>query len=166
MDKRYSGIILDLRNNPGGFLEEAVNLSGWFLKNGKLIVSEQFRSQPPQSFYSRGPSVFADMPMVILVNSGSASASEIVAGALRDQRNIKLIGQTTFGKGTVQELQPLKDGSKIKITIARWVMPSGYIIEHDGLKPDFDVKLTEDDDKNKKDPQLDKAIEVLKEQIK
>ena len=102
---------------------------------------------------------------MILVNEGSASASEILAGALRDNRGIKLIGGKTFGKGTVQEMVELKDKSVIKITIAHWVMPKGQIIEKNGLTPDYEVKLTEEDVKNKKDPQLDKAMEILKQEI-
>jgi carboxyl-terminal processing protease len=89
-----------------------------------------------------------------------------LAGALRDGRGIKLVGETSFGKGTVQQLEPLKDGSSMKITIAEWVTPNGTIIQDNGLKPDFEVELTEDDFKNKLDPQLDKAIELIKEEIK
>jgi carboxyl-terminal processing protease len=98
---------------------------------------------------------------VILVNEGSASASEILAGALRDNRGIKLIGKKTFGKGTVQELVTLKDNSVIKITIAYWRLPGGQLIEKNGLEPDYEVNLTDEDIKTEKDPQLDKAIEVL-----
>ena len=103
--------------------------------------------------------------MMVLINKGSASASEIVAGALRDHSRAKLIGETTFGKGTVQEMESLKDGSQIKMTIAKWVMPSGYIIEENGLKPDIEVKITEKDLEEKRDPQLEKAIEEVQKII-
>ncbi len=107
--KNPQGIILDLRDNPGGYLEAAVNLSGWFLKPGATVVSEEFASGEKQVYTSYGSGALKDMPIVLLVNEGSASASEILAGALRDNRGIKLIGQKTFGKGTVQELDTLRD---------------------------------------------------------
>jgi len=159
------GMVLDLRNNPGGYLEVAVNIAGWFFEKGQLIVSEKFRSGEEAQFTSNGTGAFKDFPIVVLVNKGSASASEILAGALRDNRKIKLIGETTFGKGTVQEMEALKDGSQIKMTIAKWVMPSGHIIEQNGLKPDIEVKITEKDVESKKDPQLDKALEEIQKLI-
>jgi len=159
------GMVLDLRNDPGGYLEVAVNLAGWFFEKDKLVVSEKFRSGEEIKFNSNGTGSFKDMPMVVLVNKGSASASEILAGALRDNRKIKLIGETTFGKGTVQDMEALKDGSQIKMTIAKWVMPSGYIIEENGLKPDIEVKITQDDINAKKDPQLDRALLEVQKMI-
>lgn len=159
--KNPEGLILDLRNNPGGYLDAAVNLAGWFLEPGTLVVSEEFRSGEKQVFKAYGSGLFKNLPMVILVNEGSASASEILAGALRDNRSIKLIGKKTFGKGTVQELAPLKDNSVIKITIAHWRLPGGQLIEKNGLEPDYEVNLTDEDIKTEKDPQLDKAIELL-----
>lgn len=155
------GLVLDLRNNPGGFLEVAVNLAGWFLDKGDLVVTEKFRSGKETPFYANGLAAFKDLPVVILMNKGSASASEILAGALRVKRNVKLIGENSFGKGTVQELQALKDGSKIKITIAQWLLPDGKVIDEKGIVPDIEVKLTEKDVAAKKDPQLDRAIEEL-----
>lgn len=159
------GMVLDLRNNPGGYLEVAVNLAGWFFDKDQLIVSEQFRNGDETKFTTNGTGAFSDMPIVVLVNKGSASASEILAGALRDNRNIKLIGETTFGKGTVQEMESLKDGSQIKMTIAKWVMPSGHIIEGNGLKPDIEVKITEKDAEAKKDSQLERALEEVQKMI-
>ena len=159
------GVILDLRNNPGGYLEVAVNLAGWFLENGKVVVSEEFRSGEKQEFKARGNEFLSKIPIVVLINEGSASASEILAGALRDHRDIKLVGKKSFGKGTVQELQELKDGSVIKITVAHWLLPSGHIIEKNGLQPDYEIELTEEDAEKKKDPQLEKAMEILKSQI-
>lgn len=164
--KNPKGIIFDLRNNPGGYLEVAVNLAGWFLNSGDIVVAEEFRSGKKDEFKTGGNGFFKNIPMVMLINEGSASASEILAGALRDNRNIKLIGKKSFGKGTVQELQQLKDGSSIKITIAHWLMPKGQLIDKNGIIPDYDVSITEEDAKNNKDPQLEKAIELLKSQIK
>lgn len=161
-----NGIVLDLRNDPGGFLEVAVNLAGWFLEPGTLVVSEEFRSGDKNEFKTSGNGVLKNVPVVVLVNGGSASASEILAGALRDQRHVKLVGEKTFGKGTVQELETLSDGeSKLKVTIAHWKLPGGSFIDKNGIPPDVEVKLTEEDTKAKKDPQLDRAIQVLNEEI-
>jgi len=159
------GIVLDLRNNPGGYLEAAVNLSGWFLEPGDLVVSEEFGDGKKEKFKANNSGFFKDFPIVVLINEGSASASEILAGALRDNREIKLIGKKSFGKGTVQELEYLRDGSTIKVTIAHWLMPHGGLIEKNGIIPDYEVNLTEDDIKNDRDPQLEKAIEILKQEI-
>lgn len=160
------GIILDLRNNPGGYLETAVELAGWFLNSGEVVVKEEFSSGKQEIFRTQGNGALRDLPTVVLVNQGSASASEILAGALRDQRGLKLIGETTFGKGTVQELKRFKDGSEMKISVAQWLLPNGEAIDKKGLTPDVVVKLTEEDAKADRDPQLDKALEILKEQIK
>jgi carboxyl-terminal processing protease len=159
------GIVLDLRDDPGGYLEVAVDLSGYFLKPGTLVVKEVGRTVPEQDFKSTNNGALADVPMVVLINGGSASASEILAGALHDDRGIKLVGEKSFGKGTVQELEDLSDGSSLKITVAHWVMPSGRILDHDGIVPDYVVPLTDDDIKNNRDPQLDKAVQVLDAQI-
>ena len=159
------GLILDLRNNPGGYLEVAVNIAGWFLNSGDIVVREEFSSGEEESFKAQGNSALVNLPTVILVNQGSASASEILAGALRDLRHLKLIGETTFGKGTVQELKRFKDGSEMKISVAQWLLPNGDAIDKKGLTPDIEVKLTEEDTKAGRDPQLDKAMEVLEQQI-
>ena len=159
------GIILDLRNNPGGYLEASVNIAGWFLDRGDLVVSEEFASGQKQEFKAYGSGFFKNTPMVVLINEGSASASEILAGALKDNKGVKLIGEKSFGKGTVQELASLRDGSQIKITVAHWLMPKGQLIEKNGIIPDYEVDITEEDLKNKKDPQLEKAVEILKQEI-
>ncbi len=159
------GIILDLRNNPGGYLEASVNIAGWFLNRGDLVVSEEFASGQKQEFKAYGSGFFKNTPMVVLINEGSASASEILAGALKDNKGVKLIGEKSFGKGTVQELQSLRDGSQIKITVAHWLMPKGQLIEKNGITPDYEVRITEEDLKNKKDPQLEKAIDILRQAI-
>ncbi|PIV31841.1 S41 family peptidase [Candidatus Wolfebacteria bacterium CG02_land_8_20_14_3_00_37_12] len=159
------GVILDLRNNPGGYLEASVNLAGWFLEPGELVVAEEFGSGKKEEFRANNSGFFKDSPIVVLINEGSASASEILAGALRDNRGIKLIGKKSFGKGTVQELERLRDGSSIKITVAHWLMPNGGLIEKNGIAPDYEVNITEEDVKAGRDPQLEKAMEVLKQLI-
>ena len=159
------GIVLDLRNNPGGYLEVAVDLAGWFLKNGDVVVREEFSSDKQDIIKANGNSALADLPTVILVNQGSASASEILAGALRDNRQIKIIGETTFGKGTVQEIKKFSDGSEMKVSVAQWLLPNGDTIDKKGITPDIEIKLTEDDVKAKRDPQLDKALEILRAEI-
>ena len=164
-DANAKAIALDLRDDPGGYLEVAVDLAGYFLKPDTLVVKEIGRAVPEQDFRSSGNGALADVPMVVLINGGSASASEILAGALHDDRNIKLVGEKSFGKGTVQQLEDLSDGSSIKITVAHWVLPSGRILDHDGLVPDYTVSISDDDIKNNRDPQLDKAIKVLDDQI-
>jgi len=159
------GVVLDLRNNPGGFLDVAVDLSSWFLERGQPVVQEKFANQPMRIFRSSGNQALRKLPAVILVNEGSASASEIMAGALRDNRGIKLIGKKTFGKGTVQQLETLNDGSSLKISIAEWLTPDGNSINQKGLEPDVAVELNEEDFKAGRDPQFDKAMEIIKEEI-
>ena len=155
------GIILDLRNNPGGFLEVAVSLTSVFVENGKTVVIEEFSSGKRNTFTANGQGALKDFPLVILINKGSASASEIMAGAIRDNNGTTIVGEKSFGKGTVQELKKLTDGSTLKITIARWLLPNGTVIEKNGIKPDVEIKITEEDAKNKKDTQLEKALEIL-----
>ncbi len=161
--KNSRGIILDLRNNPGGYLEKSVEIGGWFVKRGEVIVREKERNDREQLFKAGGNQMFLNMPMVVLINEGSASAAEILAGALRDLRGIKLIGVKSFGKGSVQTLTPLSDNSMLKITIAEWLTPDGHQINDKGLEPDIEVKMDENQDK---DLQLEKAIETIKEIIK
>ncbi len=160
------GMVLDLRNDPGGYLDVAVDIAGWFLPKGSLVVSEESRVEPKQELRADGNASLADLPVVVLINQGSASASEILAGALRDDRKIKLVGEASFGKGTVQQIFPLIGDASMKLTIAHWVLPSGHILENGGLKPDIEVKITDEDVQNKKDPQLDKALEVVNGMIK
>lgn len=156
-------IILDLRNNPGGYLEVAQNIAGWFLPNGSLVTIEDFGGKREAKEYrARGNSKLVSYPLVVLINQGSASGSEILAGALRDNRGIKLIGEKSFGKGSVQELKELSQGA-LKITVARWLTPKGVLIDGEGLKPDIEVKMTEEDYNEGRDPQLEKALEAIKE---
>ncbi len=165
------GLILDLRNNPGGLLDSAINLAGWFLDKNQVVVSEVFRDGTRNDFKSDGNSLLKRYPTIILMNGGSASASEILAGALHDNRKIKIIGEKSFGKGSVQELQNYGDGSSLKVTIAKWLTPAGISISEKGIEADIEVKFKEEDLKEEgkieigvpgKDAQLDKALEILR----
>ena len=130
------------------------------------MVRESFGRGGEKIHRSKGYAIFNSQSTVIIVNNGSASASEILAGALQDQLGVKLVGAKTFGKGSVQTLQELKDGSTIKVTVAKWVLPKGRVLENNGIQPDYAVEITEADIEKEKDPQLDKAIEVLRTLIK
>lgn len=156
-------VIIDLRNNPGGFLHVAVDIAGRFLQKGDVVVIEDFGSFAEQEEHkARGNALLYDHKVVVLINEGSASASEILAGALRDNRGVLLIGEKSFGKGSVQELKELKDESSIKVTVAKWLTPKGNLITEKGLEPDIEVQVSDEDLDAGRDPQLDKAIEVLK----
>lgn len=138
------GLVLDLRNNPGGFLDSVVSISGWFLSNGDIILKEDFGKDEIKIFrVSLGQSLLKNIPTVVLINEGTASASEILAGALRDNRGVKLVGTKTFGKGSVQELVSLKENNSLKITISRWLTPKGTVIQDNGLEPDIIVENEE-----------------------
>ncbi len=156
-------IVIDLRGNPGGYLQVCQDISGWFLKNGQLVTTEDFgKGKQSQQYLTQGSGELADYPTVVLIDGGSASAAEILAGALRDDRNIQLIGEKSFGKGSVQEVDDLNDGqSFIKITIAKWLTPKGNSISGEGLKPDVEVSISDADVAANKDPQLDKALEII-----
>lgn len=155
-------IILDLRDNPGGYLEVSQNIAGWFLLKGKTVVIEDFGKEKEQKIYkTEGSGSLADYPTVVLINEGTASASEILAGSLRDNRKIKLIGEKSFGKGSVQQVVDLRGGSFLKITIAKWLTPKGNLISEIGLDPDIKVELTDQDLELNKDPQLEKALEII-----
>ncbi|PIT90390.1 MAG: S41 family peptidase [Candidatus Komeilibacteria bacterium CG10_big_fil_rev_8_21_14_0_10_41_13] len=156
------GLIIDLRSNPGGYLETAVNLASYWLPRGEVVVKEEFNDPSlNHNYLSTGSAQLKDIKTVILVNVGSASASEILAGALQDYGLATIVGTQTFGKGSVQELEKLSDGSSIKITIARWLTPQGRLIEQNGITPDVEIDLTEEDWNEGRDPQLDKAIEII-----
>ena len=157
-------IVLDLRNNPGGYLETAQEITGYFLENGQTVLIEDFGGKKEQQIYkAEGNSELLKYPVVVLINEGSASASEILAGALRDNRNVQLIGKKSFGKGSVQELAELRGGSFLKITIAKWLTPKGNLIADVGLEPDIKIELSDQDIESDKDPQLEKALEIIKD---
>lgn len=162
---QIDGVVLDLRNNPGGFLDVGIDAAGWFIGPNKLVVTELFSSGEKEEFYSSSSGIFDDVPLVVLVNEGSASASEILAGAIKFHRGTKLVGTQTFGKGTVQQLDYLSEGSSIKVTVANWLLPDGNLIEGSGIAPDVVVEESEEDILDKVDVQLQKAIQVLKESL-
>jgi carboxyl-terminal processing protease len=156
-------IIIDLRNNPGGYLELSQYVAGWFLQPGQTVVTEDFgKNREKQIYKAKGNASLANYPTVVLINQGTASASEILAGALRDNMGIKLIGEKSFGKGSVQEVIDLRGGSFLKVTIAKWLTPKGVSISEVGLEPDIKVEITEQDVEQKNDPQLNKALEIVK----
>ncbi len=159
------GIVLDVRNNPGGFLEVAVDIASWFLPKGEIVIIEDFGNGDKNEHKSRGYNGIEDLPVVVLVNEGSASASEIVAGALRDIRGIQIVGRKSFGKGSVQQLEKMKGGSSIKITVAKWLTPLGTSINDEGITPDIEVEITQEDFDEMRDRQLEKALEVLKQEL-
>lgn len=164
VNSKYNKLILDVRGNPGGYLEASVDIASWFLPASAVIVSEDFgaKNKPAEVFKSKGYNIFTNnLKMVMLVDEGSASASEILAGALKEHGVAKLVGIKTFGKGSVQELIPLTDNSSIKVTIAHWLTPNGVSLSKNGVDPDVVVKMTEADKKAGKDPQMDKAVELL-----
>lgn len=163
LNNQAKGLIIDMRNNPGGFLETSVDLASIMLPTGKVVVIEEDGAGKRKEIKSRGGDVLSQIPTVVLINEGSASASEILAGALKDNRdNVTLVGKKSFGKGSVQELISVSKDTAVKITVARWLTPSGNQINTVGIAPDIEVNLTADDIDNKRDPQLDKALEILK----
>ena len=168
--KQFSGsgtdkLLLDLRGNPGGDLDAAVDMSSWFLPSGKTIVTEDYgENRKPEVFRSRGYNVFSDkLKFVILIDSGSASASEILAGAMQDHDRAKLVGEKSFGKGSVQEVVNVTSDTILKITVAKWLTPNGNLIAEVGLTPDYLIEFTKKDSEDKKDPQLEKAVQILLE---
>jgi carboxyl-terminal processing protease len=159
------GIVLDLRGDPGGYLQVAVDIAGYFLKPGTPIVKEVGRTVPEQDYTATGSGALDTIPMAILIDGGSASAAEILSGALNNDRAIPLIGSKSFGKGTVQQLEALPDGSSLKITVAHWVLPSGRILDYDGLLPNYPVAITDAQVAAGQDPQLAKALEIVADEI-
>lgn len=162
--KNPKGIIFDLRNNPGGYLDTAIDVASEWVDKG-VVVYEKSADGKLKANNANGQARFKDFPTVVLVNGGSASGSEIVAGALKDYKLATLIGEKTFGKGSVQTLFPLEDGSSIKLTIALWLTPNQNTIDGEGIEPDIQVKLTDADFNANKDPQLDRAILYLTQDI-
>ena len=160
-DSGSKKLVLDLRNNPGGFLTAAVDIASWFLPAGGIGAREK-RIGSETDYRSFGYRYLESVPVVVIINQGSASASEILAGALRDQRGAKLVGMKSFGKGSVQEVENLSNGASLKITIAKWFTPNNYSINESGIDPDVKVDIVQADLDAHKDPQLDKAVELLK----
>ena len=163
VDAKTDKLIIDLRGNPGGYLEAAVDTASWFLPLGKVVAIEERGAGKDREFYrSRGYDIFTDkLKMVILVDGGSASASEILAGALHEYGKATLVGEKTFGKGSVQELISVTPDTSLKVTVARWLTPNGISISHNGLEPDVVVKEAEENSNASEDKQLAKAILVI-----
>lgn len=159
--KNLAGLVVDLRNNPGGYLDTSVEVASDWLPAGTLVVQEARSDQDIINFNSTGSARLANYKTVVLMNGGSASAAEILAGALKDNGKATLIGEKSFGKGSVQELIDLSDDTAVKVTIAKWITPSGKNLNKSGLDPDVKVELTKEDLDAKRDPQMDKAIEEL-----
>ena len=181
--QRVKGVILDLRNDPGGLLSEAVNVADLFLPEGRLVVYTRSRNGETQKYFARRKPVVPDeFPVIVLINKGSASASEIVAGALQDYKRAVILGEKSFGKASVQNIIPLEDGSALKLTVAHYYTPLGRLIHNKGIVPDVQVAMDENQEealqeairqkrlegKNglillpEKDPQLSKAIELIR----
>lgn len=161
MEKKPSGLILDLRNNGGGYLKTAIEVTSEFIGDG-VIMYEQYGDGRKQTFEAERGGLALEIPLVVLINEGSASASEIVAGAIQDRGRGQLVGNVSYGKGSVQTVSQLKDEQgAVRITIARWLTPNGQTIHGKGLTPDVKVEITEEDIKAERDSQLDKAIELL-----
>ncbi len=155
------GIILDLRTNPGGLLNVSVELADLWLPRGAVVVEERRAGEVVNTLDSRSDPLIEGIPTVVLVNEASASASEIVAGALSDHGVATVIGATTFGKGSVQQLDRLRSGGTLKVTVARWHTPDGLNIDQEGIKPDIEVERTQEDFEAERDPQLERAVEEL-----
>lgn len=155
------GVVLDMRNNPGGYLDSAVEVASNWVRDGETVLIQKFGDGTEEIFRAEGQSRLNSVPTVVLVNGGSASASEIVAGALKDNGLAKLIGEKSFGKGSVQELIDLDGKAQLKLTIAKWLTPKGHDLNQDGLEPDIKVEMNEEDFQNDRDLQLDRALEEL-----
>jgi carboxyl-terminal processing protease len=156
-------LLLDLRGNPGGYLDAAVSMSSWFLEGGKPVVTEDYGNNlAPKIYRSEGYNIFTDkLKFVILIDSGSASASEIFAGAMQDYKKALLVGEQSYGKGSVQEVLNVTPDTTLKITVAKWLTPNGNSISEKGLTPDYVVPVTQKDLDAKIDPQLNKAVELF-----
>lgn len=168
-DQGAKKLILDLRNNPGGLLDASVDIAGWMLPRDSLVVQERDQTGIVAQLRTQGGAQLANLPTVILMNGGSASAAEILAGALHDNRNLRLIGEKSFGKGSVQQLEEFYNGSSLKVTVAAWLTPKGINIHEAGIAPTDTLILNPDDPhadewrlgEPGKDPQLDRAITIV-----
>ena len=155
-----TGIILDMRNNPGGVLDTVINIATLWIEKKNILI-EKFGDGSEQKYKASGYTPFMDIPTVVLINQGSASGSEIMAGAFQDYEIATIVGKQSFGKGSVQTVRKLADGSALKVTIAKWLTPKGQSINEEGIVPDVEVEYTNEDFEQEKDPQLEKAIELL-----
>ncbi len=156
----FGGIVLDLRNNPGGYLQASVFVASDFVKEGTIVTQKSYDGREEKYNVEEGRGNFLNDKLVVLINGGSASASEILAGALKDYNRAKLVGVKSFGKGTVQQPEDFSDGSGLHVTIAKWLLPSGKNIHKEGIEPDVEVKIPDDAET---DVQLEKALKVILE---
>jgi carboxyl-terminal processing protease len=163
--KGVKGVVLDLRGDPGGYLNTAVSVSSLWLDQGKTVVQERRGSTVVDTQTANGQNPLKGLPTVVIIDGGSASASEITAGALKDNGVATLVGVKSFGKGSVQQVEHLLDGSEVKITIARWYRPNGKNIDKQGITPDAVVNINDDNIKAGQDPQKDKAYELLRQKL-
>ena len=164
LPKRPEGIVLDLRYNGGGYLDGAVDIVSEFIEKGKVVSVKKRNPEEDEMIYVNGKARVVSIPLAVIINKGSASASEIVAGAIRDHNRGIIIGETSFGKGTVQEVENLIDGSSLRITVAKWYTPNNVNISEVGIVPDIEVERTLEDFEADKDPQLEAALDYLKQQ--
>jgi len=161
ISKGAKGVVVDVRDNPGGYLDTSVDIINLFIDKGQVAVMEKTKDSE-EKLSTKNDVKIKDIPMVVLINKGSASASEIFAGAIKDYNRGKLIGEKSFGKGSVQTLQEIGNGADLRFTIAEWLTPKGNAINHKGIDPDIEVKITEQDVAAKNDVQLNRAIETVK----
>ena len=162
-DKKINGYILDLRNNPGGLLSQAIKISDFFLSDGEIVSTKSRKENENRKWFANTGDILNGKTLVVLINNGSASASEILAGALKDHKRAILIGETTYGKGSVQSIIPLKNNGAIRLTISKYYLPSGVSISEVGVDPD--IEISEDSDEfrinTESDNQLDFAVKLL-----
>jgi len=159
--KQVKAVVLDLRGDPGGYLQAAVGVSSLWLDKGDTVVQEKRGGKVVSTEYASGGNILKGLPTAVLIDGGSASASEITAGALHDNDAASLVGSKSFGKGSVQQVENFTDGSELKVTIARWFTPDGKNIDKQGIKPDIEVALSDKDIAAGKDPQKDKAFTLV-----
>ncbi len=166
LDQGAEGLVVDFRNNGGGLLTTAIDVASEFIPEGNVVLYEQYGDGKRDIHTTVRGGAATDMPIVVLINGGSASASEVVAGAIQDLGRGKLVGETSFGKGSVQNWIPLdNDQGAVRVTIAKWLTPNERTIHEIGLTPDVEVEFTEEDAEAERDPQLDKAVEILLDEL-
>ena len=161
--KSPKGLIVDLRGNPGGFVNACIDFSSYFIEKDIVVVIEKNSDGEEYEYKTDGNAILKGFKTVVLINQGSASASEIFAGAMQDYGLATLVGQTTFGKGSIQDYEEFGDGSSLKLTVANWLTPNKRLIESRGIVPDYEVEYTLEDAENEVDPQLEKAVEIILE---
>ncbi len=162
-DQNVQGIIVDLRDNGGGYLESAQEIASLWLSNGKVVVTERAGSKVTDTHRASGATTLKDIPTIVLINNGSASASEIVAGALQDHKAARLVGEKSFGKGSVQQVVNLQGGTELKVTVAKWYTPNGSSINKKGIEPDVKIASLSGDNGRDRDAQMDKATQLLQQ---